>query len=224
MRLAVAQPAFRRPRRAFLRRSLRPVRRRRSLTRRLPACNVLPDVSERAPASAKRFDEFARAHEPMLYAMALKLSGNPADARDLVQDAFERALKAYATLPAGSNERGWIVTILYNLFIDQCRKRRREPLTQDVHEIPVAAPDPAPAAPAWLDITPEQLAAALARLGDEFRAVYRLHTVDGRSYKEIAAALDIPVATVGTRLIRARKKLRDLLQPQLAASPQGEEP
>jgi RNA polymerase sigma-70 factor (ECF subfamily) len=187
---------------------------RRTLTVERRACNVSSAVSE--PARAKRFDEFARTHEPMLFAMAVKLTGNHADARDLVQDAFVRALKAYDTLPAGSNERGWIVTILHNLFIDQCRKRRREPLTQDVHETPVAAPDPAPPAPAWLDITPEQLNAALSRLGEEFRVVYVLHTVENKSYKEIAAQLDIPVATVGTRLIRARRKLKTLLAPQLA--------
>jgi RNA polymerase sigma-70 factor (ECF subfamily) len=188
--------------------------RRRTLTVERRTCNVWAQVSE--PARAKRFDEFARTHEPMLYAMALKLTGSPADARDLVQDAFVRALKAYDTLPAGSNERGWIVTILHNLFIDQCRKRRREPLTQDVHETPVAAPEPAPAAPAWLDITPEQLNAALARVGEEFRVVYVLHTVENKSYKEIAAKLEIPMATVGTRLIRARRKLKALLMPQLA--------
>ncbi len=179
---------------------------------------MVSDVSERAPAKAAKFDDFARAHEPMLYAMALKLSGRPADARDLVQDTFERALKAWSTLPSGSNERGWVVTILYNLFIDQCRKRRREPLTQDVHETPVAAPESGGPAPAWLDITSEQLSAALARLSDEFRTVYQLHAVDGKSYKEISTALGIPTATVGTRLIRARKKLRDLLQPHLAAA------
>jgi len=92
------------------------------LTGRRRTCKPAEAVS--APARARKFDEFARTHEPMLYAMALKLTGNPADARDLVQDAFVRAIKAYEALPEGSNERGWIVTILHNLFIDQCRKRR----------------------------------------------------------------------------------------------------
>jgi RNA polymerase sigma-70 factor (ECF subfamily) len=172
-------------------------------------------VSERAPARVLRFDEFARTHEPMLYAMALKLCANSADARDLVQDTFERALKAWDGLPEGSNERGWVVTILHNLFIDRCRKRRREPRTEDVHETPVATPEAPPPAPAWLDITPEQLRGALGQLGEEFRTVYQMHAVDGRSYKEIAATLGIPMATVGTRLIRARKKLRTLLLPHV---------
>ena len=212
----------RRPRRRAASQRLRLPRRRQTLTIRLSACNVLADVSERPPARARRFDEFARTHEPMLFAMALKLCANPADARDLVQDTFERALKAWAALPDGSNERGWVVTILHNLFIDLCRKRKREPRTEDVHEVPVAAPDPGPPAPAWLDITPEQLDAALRDIGQEFRVVYQLHTVDGKSYKEIAAALDIPVATVGTRLIRARRKLRDILAPKVGAAASGE--
>jgi RNA polymerase sigma-70 factor (ECF subfamily) len=191
------------------------------LTSRRRACIVSSDVNERP--RARRFDEFARTHEPMLYAMALKLCANPADARDLVQDTFERALKAWATLPEGSNERGWVVTILHNLFIDLCRKRKREPRTEDVHEVPVAAPEASPTAPAWLDITPEQVRGALGSLGAEFRAVYQLHTVEGKSYKEIAAQLDIPIATVGTRLIRARRKLREILAPQLPQRNTGEQ-
>ena len=73
--------------------------------------------------------------------------------------------------------------------------------------------DSEPPAPAWLDITPEQVQAALAQIGDEFRVVYELATSANRSYKEIAAQLRLPAATVGTRLIRARRKLRRLLTP-----------
>ena len=81
-----------------------------------------------------------------------------------------------------------------------------------VVQVDVAA-DPEPPAPAWLDITPEQVQAALAKIGDEFRVVYELATSQNRSYKEIAAELRLPAATVGTRLIRARRKLRRLLTP-----------
>jgi RNA polymerase sigma-70 factor (ECF subfamily) len=171
-------------------------------------------------AGARRFEELVRAHEPILFAMALKLCGNGADARDLVQDAFERALRGYAQLGPDANERAWVITIMHNLFIDRCRRRKREPRTEPVDETSVAAAEPTPPPPAWTDITSEQLRAALGQLSEEFRVVYQLHAIDGRSYKEIAVQLDLPLATVGTRLIRARRKLRDVLESMLGRAPE----
>ena len=164
--------------------------------------------------SENTFVGFVRKHEAALYGLALRLSGNSADAADLVQDTFERALRSYAQLPPGANERAWAAAILHNRFIDGCRRRKRTPVHEQVEEMLVAH-DPEPPAPAWLDITPEQVQAALAKIGDEFRVVYELATAQNRSYKEIAAQLRLPAATVGTRLIRARRKLRRLLTPLL---------
>jgi RNA polymerase sigma-70 factor (ECF subfamily) len=164
------------------------------------------------------FAGFVRRHQAALYGFALRLSGNSADAADLVQDTLERTLRCYDQLPPDANERAWAATILRHRFIDGCRRKKRTP----IHELITAAAAPvAPeetqveseAAPPWLDITPEQVQAALAQIGDEFRVVYELATTQKRSYKQIAAQLQLPAATVGTRLIRARRKLRRLLTP-----------
>src|SRR6185295_2542168 len=151
-------------------------------------------------------------HEGALYGLALRLCGNTADASDLVQDTFERAYRSYGQLPTGANERAWAAAILHNRFIDGCRRKKRTPIHEPVEETQLTVESEAPP-PAWLDITPEQVQAALAQIGDEFRVVYELATSQNRSYKEIAAELRLPAATVGTRLIRARRKLRRLLTP-----------
>ena len=110
-----------------------------------------------------------------------------------------------------------MVAIMNNLFIDRCRKNRRTPKTQAIDDVEVPAPEPTPP-PAWSSVTPQQIDAALATLGAEFRKVYELHAL-GRSYDEIAAELKIAKATVGTRLIRARKKLRDALVREIGGEP-----
>jgi RNA polymerase sigma-70 factor (ECF subfamily) len=154
--------------------------------------------------------------------MAMRLTGNAADAHDLVQDTFERALRAYPRLAPDANVRGWLIAILHNLFIDHCRRVRRAPKTAElVPEVAAAPPDPPPA-PAWTMVSPEQVRAALDRLGPPFREAYELHAVEGRSYQEISERLGIPKNTVGTRLIRARKKLKALLLGELGPAAEDE--
>jgi RNA polymerase sigma-70 factor (ECF subfamily) len=113
--------------------------------------------------------------------------------------------------------RAWLLSILRNRFIDQCRRRAREKREEsEVAREQLAAAEGPDADPPYFAITTDALRAAVEKLTEEFRAVYRLHALEGRSYIEIADRLQIPKATVGTRLIRARRKLRDLLQAQLA--------
>jgi RNA polymerase sigma-70 factor (ECF subfamily) len=165
-----------------------------------------------ASGSEQSFSAFVRKHESALYGLALRLCGNPADASDLLQDTFERALRSFAQLPPTANQRAWAAAILHNRFIDCCRRRKRTPIhepMEDMHVPAVEEPAPQP----WLDITAEQVRDALTQIGDEFRVVYELATSQNRSYKEIAAELRLPPATVGTRLIRARRKLRRILTP-----------
>jgi RNA polymerase sigma-70 factor (ECF subfamily) len=159
-----------------------------------------------------RFDRFASDLEPHLKVVALRLCGNPADAADLVQDAFEKAYRNYDKLAPGTNPRAWAVTILHNLFIDRCRRSAREGKKVDVEDVPLAAPDEERGPePAWASLGAEDLRRALDALDADFRDVYRLHALENRSYKEISATLGIPTATVGTRLLRARDKLKKLL-------------
>ena len=139
------------------------------------------------------------------------MCASQADAADVVQDTLESALQAGDRLHAVENLQAWLVTILHRRMIDLFRKREREQLG-DPPEEPAMTQDVPPAdAPLWTRIDVEQLRAAVARLDPGFREVFTLHAFERRSYKEIAATLGIPENTVGTRLRRARLKLRVML-------------
>jgi RNA polymerase sigma-70 factor (ECF subfamily) len=160
------------------------------------------------------FGAFVREHEAALNVTALRLCGNVTDARDLVQDTLERGLRSLSRYKVGTDGRAWLLTILH-LFIDRCRSRTREQradVSAEQVEERVAAPE-LEAQPSWAAISPEQLREALEKIPEEFRLVYQLHALEGRSYNEIAERLGIPKATVGTRLIRARHRLKELLIP-----------
>jgi RNA polymerase sigma-70 factor, ECF subfamily len=158
-------------------------------------------------------DEMAARYENVLYARAIRLLRSRADALDLVQDTYERALRGKATFQTGTNLRHWLMTIMYNLFLDRCRRLGREPRPMELDEHEIAGPDPYVPEP-WETITQEQITAALAGLEHPFREVYELRLIDNCSYDEIADRLTIPRSTVGTRLMRARNKLRQTLLKQ----------
>jgi RNA polymerase sigma-70 factor, ECF subfamily len=156
------------------------------------------------------FGVVAQHHVTALLATAEKLCGNRHDACDLVQDTLERAMTRVHTLAPGTSPRAWMQTILHNLFIDRCRSDQRRGPTVDIDDVSVPAPEPT-AEPAWADLGAAELHAAIARLDDDFRAVYEMHALGRQSYRAIADLLGIPTATVGTRLVRARQKLKALL-------------
>lgn len=176
-----------------------------------------------APAGAPDLDTAITAdasamllqHHDVLEGVALRLCGSQADAHDLVQDTLERALRA-TNSQVPDNPRAWLVTIMHNLFIHQLRGHNRRPLVPLTPEhLDVPEPDP-DVAPEWASISPAQLHAALSQLDEQFRQVYELHCLSHVSYDQIAALLGIPRNTVGTRLTRARQKVRALLRTQLA--------
>ncbi len=183
----------------------------RGLTGARAAWQLRPRLSatEEAPSDDARFAAAAREHAEFLRGLARRLCRDDAEASDLVQDTFERALRAWSTLPAGANVRAWLVTIQHNLFIDRCRRRKSRGTVQSIEDVQLVAEVPPPPA-AWQQISAEQVQAAMANLPAEFRQVYALHSA-GKSYDELARELGIPKNTVGTRLLRARKKLRELL-------------
>lgn len=167
-----------------------------------------------------RLEKLLPAYEPGLLDVARHLCGDPSDARDLVQDTFERALRSAELPPSEERLRAWLFTILRNLFLDRCRRLRaradrEEPLDPEVEES-CPTPEPGPE-PAWATITTDQLSSALGGLKEDFRRVYELHELEGRSYEEISRQLQIARPTVGTRLVRARHRLRELLAPLIGA-------
>jgi RNA polymerase sigma-70 factor (ECF subfamily) len=141
------------------------------------------------------------------------------DAWDLVQDTFEHALRGYDSFQPGSNLRVWLMTIMQHLFIDRCRKRAREPWAEPIDEeaLPCVEPE-AGNKPDWATISDQQVVEALEELESPFREVYQMRLLDKCSYDEIAERLLIPRSTVGTRLMRARKKLRQTLMRRASLS------
>jgi RNA polymerase sigma-70 factor (ECF subfamily) len=155
--------------------------------------------------------------QKLLFARALGLARSHEDARDLVQDTFERALARRDQFVPGSSVRAWLLHIMRNLFIDRWRRRMRERSEGEPYG-DLAAPEPEAPPPAWEDLEGEQIVGALVALAPPFREVMELRLVARRSYREISVALGIPTATVGTRLRRARNKLRDVLETTALAS------
>jgi RNA polymerase sigma-70 factor (ECF subfamily) len=161
-------------------------------------------------------EEKAPDYEGALYARAMRLVRSHSDAWDLVQDTYERALRGQSGFQPGTNLRQWMMTIMYNLFLDRCRRMAREPRAVGLDDHEVASPDPEAPEP-WESITADQVNAALAGLETPFREVYQLRLAENCSYDEIATRLTIPRSTVGTRLMRARHKLRETLLKEVAA-------
>ncbi len=143
--------------------------------------------------------------------MAYRLTGNDADAQDLVQDVLLRVRRGLATYRPGSLE-GWLSRITTNAFLDEVRRRRRHPadaLGDEPDRFVAPAPDvdEALAATSFSD----EVQSALLRLPDEFRAAVVLCDVVGFSYQEIADELGVPVGTVRSRIHRGRLALREVL-------------
>lgn len=155
-----------------------------------------------------------------LYATALRMTRNSADAEDLVQETFLRAYRGFAGFEQGSNLRAWLYRILTNTFINQYRARQRRPEESDLDEQEdfflfrrlgglEAARAGRSAEDELLDwFTDDEVREALDALPESFRLPVLLADVDGFSYKEIAEMLDIPIGTVMSRLHRGRKALQ----------------
>jgi RNA polymerase sigma-70 factor, ECF subfamily len=159
---------------------------------------------------------FLREAQPFLTALARRLCRNSNDVADLVQDTCEHALRASGTGP--TNPRAWLTTVMHNLFINRCRASARRPHLQSLEDAPhLEAPEPV-VEPSWMTITVDQIRAAADQLEPPFREVFRLHVFERRSYAEIATLLAIPPLTVGSRLTRARQKLRAVLVQKHGAS------
>lgn len=166
-----------------------------------------------APSPAHRslaFERLAAQYRGILEKRARQLCRGHLDPDDLVQEVHIRALRHFETLRNQENPLPWLLTILRRTFVDLMRQRNSEPPRTPLEEVDVPEPSPEPE-PVWSSITEEQLRAAVERLPEELRDCYRMHALEGHDYAHIAATLKIPSGTVGTRLLRARKRLRELL-------------
>jgi RNA polymerase sigma-70 factor (ECF subfamily) len=153
----------------------------------------------------------ARSHGRFLYTVAYRLTGNDADAQDLVQEVLLRVRRGLATYRPGSLE-AWLSRITTNAFLDETRRRKRrpsEPLPDDPDRV-LAGGDDAATALARATLS-DDVQDALRALPDEYRAAVVLCDVVGLPYGEIADQLGVPVGTVRSRIHRGRAALRSAL-------------
>jgi RNA polymerase sigma-70 factor, ECF subfamily len=174
----------------------------------------------RGPSLDERFEREAIPFMPEMYAAAMRLTRNPSDAEDLVQETFLRAYRGFGGFEPGTNLRAWLYRILTNAYINTYRKRQREPQTVSDEEVPEwylyeklgGEGAEASAEARVLESLPDQdVQDALADLPEQFRLAVLLADVEGFSYKEIAEILDIPMGTVMSRLHRGRRALEKRL-------------
>ncbi len=169
---------------------------------------------------ADAFEQLLLEHQKNVYNLCYRMAGDPDDAMDLSQETFLRAWRCLDQYQFASAFSTWLYRLCSNICIDFLRKRRRQqtvPLTfedADGEEQTYAVPDaqPLPEEQVELKLTHETLAAAMAQLLPEHRAVLQLRVVNEMSYEQIADVLDIQIGTVKSRLSRARNQLKKILE------------
>jgi RNA polymerase sigma-70 factor, ECF subfamily len=158
-----------------------------------------------------------------LYTAALRMTRNPADAEDLVQETYLKAYRAFGRFEQGTNLKAWLYRILTNTFINSYRSKKRRPEQTELDEVEdlylyrrlgglEAVTAGRSAEEEVLDhFTDTDVKAAVDALPEQFRMAVLLADVEGFSYKEIAEILDVPIGTVMSRLHRGRKALQKVL-------------
>src|SRR5689334_1064481 len=185
--------------------------------RELPYMNTVTTAVASRGATQADFEQQVKPYIGQLYPTALRMTHNPADAEDLVQDTLAKAYTAFSQFTPGTNLRAWLNKILANTFINTYRKRKREPAiapgadpASDWHASadPLAPSARSAEAEALDKITDSAILAALRALPPDFRTTIWLADVEGYPYREVAALMGTPLGTVMSRLHRARGKLR----------------
>jgi RNA polymerase sigma-70 factor, ECF subfamily len=171
---------------------------------------------------AERFEDEALPLLNQLYGGALRMTRNPQDAEDLVQETYLKAYKAFHSFKQGTNLKAWLYRIMTNTYINSYRKKQRQPAQQLTEEITdyqlytTSSHDSTGLESAEVlaleNLPNGDIVDALNQLSDDYRLVVYLADVEGLAYKEIAEAMGTPLGTVMSRLHRGRKQLRGLLK------------
>ena len=169
-----------------------------------------------------RFTEEAMPLLDQLYGGALRMTRNPQDAEDLVQETYLKAYKAFDRFTPGTNLKAWLYRIMTNTYINTYRKKQRRPLVTSADEVTdnqlytSSSHDSTGLESAEVEALKQmpnsRISEALNSLNQDYRMVVYYADVEGLAYKEIAEVLDIPMGTVMSRLHRGRKQLREMLK------------
>lgn len=171
----------------------------------------------------EEFTMLAAEHIDALYSTALRMTRNPQDAEDLLQDTYLRAFRFFDKFERGTNFKAWIFKILTNTFINRYRKESKAPQRVDFEKVEFAYPDDNPEArklkqqerpndDIYNQLFDDRIKDALDRLSDDFRLVVVLCDIHDFAYKEIADIIGTPIGTVMSRLSRGRKQLQKYLE------------
>jgi len=172
------------------------------------------------PDREARFEREVTPLMSQLYPAAMRMTRNPSDAEDLVQETLAKAYAAFHQFRPGTNLRAWLHRILANTFINSYRKKKREPvqdLGADLQDEwhgggdPLLPPARSAEAEALEKLTDSDILQALRELPTEFRAAIYLADIEGYPYREIAEIMDTPIGTVMSRIHRGRARLRERL-------------
>ena len=169
------------------------------------------------------FSDLAMEYMPALYTAALRMTRNPADAEDLVQETYLKAYRAFASFELGTNLKAWLYRILTNTYINTYRAKKRRPEIADVEDIEdlylyrrlsgdqASGLGRSAEEEALERFTDTDVKEAIESLPDTFRMAVLLADVEGFSYKEIAEITEVPIGTVMSRIHRGRKALQKAL-------------
>ena len=174
-------------------------------------------------ADQEQFSDLAMEYMSALYTVALRMTRNPADAEDLVQETYLKAYRAFGSFESGTNLKAWLYRILTNTYINTYRAKKRRPEIADVEDVEdlylyhrLSGNSSASLGRSAEDEALDRFAdtdvkAAIESLPDSFRIAVLLADVEGFSYKEIAEITEVPIGTVMSRIHRGRKALQKAL-------------
>jgi len=176
----------------------------------------MPELTSAEVQKQEDFQEEIIPHLDAMYNFALRLTSDPNDAEDLVQDTIVKAFRFFSSYEKGTNAKAWLFRILKNSYINNYRKKSKQPAQVDYDEVSsfyeTIRADRTDTSDLedrmFRDLIDDDIASALEKLPEDFRTVVLLCDVEGFTYEEIANMLDVPIGTIRSRLHRGRNLLK----------------